>query len=108
MKRNWFLGTVFTFSSILLVAQKDTDVLFKIGKDPVTVLEFKNVYQKNLSLVVDDNQKDVQNYLDLYVNFKLKLNEAKRLQLDTTRSYKREIETYKNQLIAPYLQDSTF
>ncbi len=108
MKRNWFLGTVLTFSSILLVAQKDTDVLFKIGKEPVTVLEFKNVYQKNLSLVVDDNQKDVQNYLDLYVNFKLKLNEAKRLQLDTTRSYKREIETYKNQLIAPYLQDSTF
>jgi len=99
---------VFIFFSSCIYSQKDSDVLFNVENTTVSVLEFKNVYEKNLSLLIDDKQKDVENYLDLYIKFKLKLAEAKRLKLDATRAYKREIETYKNQLIAPYLQDSTF
>ena len=99
---------VFIFFSSFTFSQKDSDELFKVENTSVSVLEFKNVYEKNLSLLVDDKQKDVGSYLDLYINFKLKLAEAKQLRLDSTRAYKREIETYKNQLIAPYLQDSAF
>lgn len=95
------------FSSFVY-SQKDSDILFKVENTSVSVLEFKNVYEKNLSLLVDDKQKDVENYLDLYIKFKLKLAEAQQLKLDATRGYKREIETYRNQLIAPYLQDSAF
>jgi peptidyl-prolyl cis-trans isomerase SurA len=94
--------------SFQLIAQQKPEVLFTINKEKFYTSEFKSVYEKNLALLVDDKQKDIENYLDLFVNFKLKVFEAKRLQLDTTRSYKREIATYKNQLIAPYLQDSTF
>jgi peptidyl-prolyl cis-trans isomerase SurA len=99
---------VFILCSALLYSQKDTDVLFKVEDASITVLEFKNVYEKNLSLLIDDTQKDVENYLDLYIKFKLKLVEAHQLKLDATASYKRELKTYKNQLIAPYLQDSAF
>ena len=108
MTSNKFLSIVLLFSISIITAQKNSDVLFKVSKEPVTILEFKNVYEKNLNLIVDENQKDVKSYLELFINFKLKLNEAKQLKLDTTRAYKREIETYKNQLTAPYLQDSTF
>lgn len=99
---------VFLFLSSLIYSQNDKDILFKVEKTAISVLEFKNVYEKNLSLLIDDKQKDVKSYLDLYIKFKLKLAEARQLKLDQTRAYKREIETYKNQLIAPYLQDSTF
>lgn len=99
---------VFIFFSSFVYSQKDSDVLFKVENTSISVLEFKNVYEKNLSLIIDDDQKGVKSYLDLYIKFKLKLAEAKRLKLDSTRAYKREIETYRNQLVAPYLQDSTF
>ncbi|MFN0729212.1 peptidylprolyl isomerase [Polaribacter gochangensis] len=99
----FFLAT--TFASF---AQKDSDVLFRIDGTKVTVLEFKNVYEKNLNVIQDKNQKSIKENLDLYINFKLKLKEAYRLKLDETRAYKREIETYKNQLIAPYLQDTAY
>jgi len=94
--------------STSLFSQKNSDVLFKIDGEPVFVSEFKRVYEKNLDVLSDDKQKGVHNYLDLFIKYKLKLKEAYRLQLDTTRAYKREIETYKNQLIAPYLLDTVF
>ena len=94
--------------SIQIQAQKDTKVLFSIGKESVTVGEFKRVYEKNLDLVEDNNKNDIDSNLDLYINYKLKIKQAYELQLDTARSYKREFATYKNQLSAPYLQDKDF
>ena len=89
-------------------AQKDSDVLFTVGNNSVTVLEFKQVYEKNRSLLKDDEQKDVKNYLDLYVKFKLKLAAARALKLDTASVYKKEVASYKKNLITPYLRDSAF
>lgn len=91
-----------------ICSQKNTDVLFKIDGTPVLVSEFKKVYEKNIELVADERQKELKNYLELYINYKLKLKQAYHLKLDTTKTYKREFETYKNQLIAPYLQDTSF
>lgn len=100
--------TLFLATSLASFAQKDSDVLFRVDGTKVTVQEFKNVYEKNLNIIQDKNQKSIKENLDLYINFKLKLKEAYRLKLDETRAYKREIETYKNQLIAPYLQDTAY
>lgn len=98
----FFISVCVSFS---LFSQKG-EVLFSIDKEKVTVEEFKNVYEKNLDLVVDEDSKNIDKYLDLYVNYKLKIKEAYALKLDTSRSYKRELATYKNQLAAPYLQDN--
>lgn len=92
------LMTSYSFS------QKDKE-LFRINNSPVMVSEFKQVYEKNLELVVDDSSKDIDKYLELFINYKLKVKEAYKLKLDTLKSYKQELEGYENSLIAPYLQD---
>lgn len=100
--------TLFLITSFTVFSQKDSAILFSVDGETVSVLEFKNVYQKNLNLIQDKDQKSVKENLDLYIDFKLKLKEAYRLKLNETRTYNREIETYKNQLIAPYLQDTAY
>lgn len=93
--------TAFSFS------QKQTnEVLFTVDGDPVKSSEFVRVYNKNLDLVKDESQKDVDAYLDLFVNYQLKIKEAKRLGLDTIPKYIREFESYKKQLSKNYLSDS--
>src|SRR5690606_8236022 len=68
--------------------------------------EFIRVYNKNLDLVKDETQKDIDGYLKLFVNYQLKVKEAKRLGLDKDATYQREFTNYKNQLVKNYLSDS--
>lgn len=82
------------------------DVLFTVDGDPVTAEEFSRVYTKNLDLVKDESQKDIDGYLDLFINYQLKIKEAKRLGLDTDASYIKEFSSYKDQLVKNYLSDS--
>jgi len=82
------------------------DVLFTIDEEPVYVSEFIRVYNKNLDLVQDESQKDIDEYLTLFTNYKLKLKEAKSLNLHEKDTYKRELDTYKNQLVKSYMTDS--
>lgn len=99
---------VLSCTSLTMFSQKKKDVLVTINNDKITVDEFKRVYEKNLDAIEDEKAKDVTNNLDLYINYKLKVADAYQIKLDTLASYKREMETYKNQLIAPYLQDTLF
>ena len=94
--------------SMSIFSQKKDKVLVTIDGEKTTVSEFKRVYEKNLDAIDNDEAKSVSKNLDLYINYKLKVKEAYKIKLDTLPSYKREMETYKNQLSAPYLQDTTF
>lgn len=106
MKKIVFLAFFSFISSVF--AQKKSKTLVVINEEKITVSDFKRVYEKNLDVIDNEEAKDVKKNLDLYINYKLKVREAYRLELDTLLSYKKEIETYKNQLSAPYLQDSSF
>lgn len=86
-------------------AQKDDKTIATVNKEKITVGEFKKVYEKNLNAIDNADGKDVAKNLDLYINYKLKVKEAYDTKLDTLKSYKREVLSYKNQLTAPYLQD---
>jgi peptidyl-prolyl cis-trans isomerase SurA len=88
-----------------LLAQNKNKTLFTINNEITTIDDFKRVYEKNLNVIQDEESKDVSNNLALFINFKLKVKQAYDLKLDTLASYQREIEIYKNQLMAPYLQD---
>lgn len=81
------------------------DVLFTVDEKPVLATDFLRVYNKNLDLVKDENQKDVDKYLKLYINYSLKLAEAKALEYDKKPQYQREFESYKKQLAKNYLTD---
>ena len=96
------------FSSFLVVGQKNAEVLFRIDKQPVYVSEFKQMFEKNLDIVESTNKASVENYVELFINFKLKLKEAYYLKLDTLQSYITELNGYKDQLMAPYLQDTAY
>lgn len=81
-------------------------MLFEVGDEPVYMSEFLKVYNKNLDLVQDDSQKDVDEYLTLFINYKLKLKEAKALEYDKKPSYIRELLSYKKQLAKNFLTDN--
>lgn len=100
------LSFVFLFLSLAFYAQKE-EILLTVNDEIVTVSEFKNVYEKNIDLI-DDDAKNIDENLELYINYKLKVQEAYAIKLDTFKSYKRELKKYKAQLIAPYLQDEDY
>ncbi|WP_028979814.1 peptidylprolyl isomerase [Sporocytophaga myxococcoides] len=77
-----------------------------IGGQPVNENEFVYVYNKNNSSSPDAyTEKSIKEYLDLYINFKLKVKEAESLGIDTTTSFKKELEGYRKQLAQPYLTE---
>ena len=85
---------------------QEEEILFSVNDNNITVKEFKRVYNKNIDLVKDEKQKDIDEYLRLYINYKLKLEEAYSLGLDKEKKYLRELQSYRNQLSKKYLTDS--
>ncbi len=90
----------------LSFSQQQEDVLLTVDDKPILASEFLRVYNKNLDLVKDENQKDIDAYLELFINYQLKLSEARRLKLDEDPKYKREFTNYKRQLTKNYLSES--
>jgi len=88
-----------------LWAQKKKDILLTIDGAPVYASEFKRVYSKNLELVQDDSQKSVDGYLELFIDYKLKVAEAYKQKLNETPEYKREFKKYEDQLSRGYLYE---
>jgi len=70
----------------------------------ITVSEFERIYKKNNSNPAIE-QQTVEEYLELFINFKLKVIEAEEMGLDTTEAFIREFNGYKKQLAKPYLSD---
>src|SRR5690606_4615629 len=89
-----------------VVAQTKKEVLFTIDGKPYYTDEFVRVYKKNLDLVKDDSQKDLDNYLDLFIGYKLKVNKANKLGLQNNRKYQAELKNYRTQLSKNYLTDT--
>lgn len=95
----------FILGTLVVLAQKNNSpVLMEIGDKKVTLEEFEAIYNKN-----SDNKKntkeEVEDYLDLYTKFKLKVVEAEDLGMDTLPAFTQELEGYRKQLAQPYLSD---
>lgn len=99
------LIVLFCLSFTLLNAQSNEDILMKVGKSDVKVSEFKYIYEKNNGGAADYSAKSVNEYLDLYTKFKLKVEKARELKLDTITALKTELEGYRKQLASSYLID---
>jgi peptidyl-prolyl cis-trans isomerase SurA len=113
MKKNF---VVFLSATLILSGCKTSETTSKKGNDgpsvaviggqPVNESEFVYVYNKNNSNAPDAyTEKSIKEYLDLYINFKLKVKEAEALGIDTTSSFKKELEGYRKQLAQPYLTE---
>lgn len=103
-----FLIAVLFFNMLFTAgfAQKTKDpVILTVGNEKITKQEFLTVYQKNNVQGEVLDKKSLEEYLDLYINFKLKVKEAEAQGLDTIASFKAELNGYRQQLAKPYFID---
>ncbi len=102
MKRVLYFLLLTSFSAL---AQESPQVLMTINEKPVYTDEFLAVYNKNRDIGKNIDPKSQEEYLELYINYKLKVEEAMALGLDTLPSFKREFLNYRAQIAKPYLTD---
>lgn len=86
-------------------AQNEDAVLFTVKNNPVTVGEFLYIYSKTNRDKADFSKASLEEYLDLYTKFKLKVQRAKDMQLDTIPALQKELAGYRKQLADSYLLD---
>ncbi|OWP83970.1 peptidylprolyl isomerase [Flavobacterium davisii] len=103
--KNFLTTVLLTVSTVSFSQNTNKDILFTIDENPYYTDEFLRVYNKNIDLVKDESQKDLNAYLDLYVAYKLKINKANKLSLQNGEQYKNELRSYRNQLAKNYTSD---
>jgi peptidyl-prolyl cis-trans isomerase SurA len=77
-------------------------VLFTVKNQVVTTEEFTYLYKKNSLKPEDFTEAKINNYLDLLVNFKLKVMEARAQGMDTTQAFRKEFQSYRDEVRKPY------
>jgi peptidyl-prolyl cis-trans isomerase SurA len=104
LKQSFLLISILFLSSSNYFSQDE--VVMELNDTKVTKSEFLQIYLKN-----NDNPKfdkaSIDEYMELFKKFKLKVAEAEALGYDTVPKLKRELEGYRKQLALPYLIDST-
>jgi len=99
-----FLSICLTTFLLSIFAQNMNETLFSVGDDSVSVSEFINTFTRNNSLE-KATKKEVRDYLELYINFKLKVKDGLDSQIDTTPTFQRELASYRSQSAKSYLVD---
>jgi len=103
--RKIVLTFAIAFAFLGAKAQNSDPILMKIGDNVVTKSEFEYIYFKNNSANTLD-RKNLDEYVELFTKFKLKVLEAQALGLDTLPSFKREYSRYRAEIVEPFLADN--
>ncbi|MDQ6845749.1 MAG: peptidylprolyl isomerase, partial [Bacteroidota bacterium] len=101
MKHLFLLITFFSFTSFLF-----SQSLFTYGSHTVSKEEFLKAYNKNKTEAANKEQA-LRDYLDLYIKFKLKVQAAKELRLDTLPALEADLQNFRSQIEDSYLKDET-
>jgi peptidyl-prolyl cis-trans isomerase SurA len=107
MKTGKFFLTVIAlviFHSSIFAQDKNATVLTVDG-EPTSLEEFENIFRKNNRDSVITKQS-LDDYMELFINFKLKVKEAKELGMDTVAKFQNELDGYRVQLARPYMTDT--
>lgn len=95
---------VIAFTQSRSTSPGKTQELLRVNNRPVNVDEFIYLYRKNHQNPEEDyTLEKIEEYLTLYLNFKLKVEEARERGMDTTAAFLREFNQYKDELRKPYL-----
>ncbi len=105
MKRLMITCSLILGLSLMSYAQTDDPILFNVDGVPVYVSEFKYIYTKTNGDKANFSKESLEEYLDLYVRFKLKVKKARDMKLDTIPSLQQELAGYRRQLANSYLVD---
>jgi peptidyl-prolyl cis-trans isomerase SurA len=101
-----FFGLLLSLNIATYAQNSTKEVLFTIDNKPYYTDEFSRIYKKNIDLVKDDSQKDLDKYLELFIGYKLKINKANKLGLENNPKYKSELASYRTQLAKNYITDT--
>lgn len=104
MKKIVFLLALI-ISGITSAQDKERNLLY-VDNQGISVDDFLSIYNKNRDVGEALDPKTLDEYLDLFVNFKLKVREAESLGMDTIPSFIKELGGYRSQLATPYLVDN--
>lgn len=104
--KTWLIASLFMMMPSLLSAQSYAKkTLITIGDKEISAKEFVDTYEKNNVKTDVVDKKNVEEYLDLYIDFKLKVTEAEELKMDTMPSFVKELRNYRSQLAKPYFSN---
>ena len=103
MKKS-ILFLVAAMSFLTAAAQGSDETLMTINGKPVSAGEFLYIYEKNNQAGALD-PKTMDEYLEMFINFKLKVAEAEAQGIDTTEAFKKELKGYRAQATPKYMQD---
>ncbi|TAF32887.1 MAG: hypothetical protein EAZ57_06075 [Cytophagales bacterium] len=113
LSRFVFFVTLFCglFGSLAAQGQSLPDsIILNVDGRAISWAEFEFYYRKN-NPVKDEaklwSEKNVREYLDLFTKFKLKVQDGLNQKLDTFTSFKEEFETYRKDLVKPYLVEKS-
>lgn len=104
MKHKFLFSAVLIGTALLATAAKDP-VLMKINGKEIKLSEFQYLYNKNNNQQVEKETLD--QYVDRFVNYKLKVADAEAEQLDTLPSFQKELKGYRDEIVLPFLEDTT-
>ncbi|MCB0396524.1 MAG: peptidylprolyl isomerase [Flavobacteriales bacterium] len=104
MKASIFIS-LFVLGANVLLAQESDALLMTVGDGQVMKSEFERIYRKN-NPKGSDNETSIDEYLNLFINFKLKVTEAMAEGMDTATNFQDELRGYREQLAKPYLTDN--
>ncbi|MBS1487842.1 MAG: peptidylprolyl isomerase [Bacteroidetes bacterium] len=106
MSRYFILLSVFYSLALMAFGQSKSTkpiTLFTVGGSPVNTDEFIYLFKKNHAGKPDDFTKEkIDDYLNLFINFKLKVREAQAQGLDTAKKFRGELAGYRDELKKPY------
>jgi len=104
----YFFLLILSSCTLIKPGKQKKDILFSIDDSSVKADEFiynlkKNNYESDSTFT----KEEINDYLDLYINFKLKVQDAYQQGLDTTDSFLNEFHKYRDQLTESYLKDDS-
>lgn len=104
MKKVFFsLGIAVLAIGAVVAKSAKEPVLMTVNNRPVYKSEFEYLYNKNAGQQIE--QQNLDEYVEMFINYKLKVADALENRYDTTASYKKELAQYRAELAQPYMID---
>lgn len=86
----------------------DNPVIMTVAGKPVTRAEFEYAYNKNNNIEGAVENKTVEEYAEMFLNYKLKVAEAESQHIDTMTSFVKEFRSYRDMQLTPHLVDQAY
>lgn len=103
MRKSALILAISLLVPALVVSQESDPTIMTINGKEIKKSEFEYIYNKNKQQQLE--QKRLDEYLEMFKDYKLKVMEAEANGIDTTQAFISELQGYRNQLAQPYLVD---